>query len=106
MAAAGPRGPEQDPAYRPAPPSLTGRGMPRVSGGARSVKRSTELFPRVVRAPHERTGLDVADAERLARPLVLGELLGRDPAVHRQVEPRGLEVLAHGHDVAPRVGQV
>src|SRR4029450_5467088 len=103
MAAAGPRGPEQDPAYRPAPPSPTRCGMGRMSDGARSVECSTELFPSVVRAPHERTGLDVADAERLAGPLVLGELLGPHPPVHRQVEPRGLEVLAHGHDVAARL---
>ena len=68
----------QDPAYRPAPPSL--RALIAVAATARR-----SCVPRVVAGTHERPGLDVRDPHRLAVGLVRGELLGRGPAMHGQV---------------------
>ena len=68
--------------------------------------RPLELRAGVVRAPNERPGFHVRDAHGLARALVLGELVGRDPAIDRQVELRRLQVLAHRHQIAARVPQV
>src|SRR3989304_1181244 len=82
MAATGPRGPAQDPAYRPAPPS---------PASARA-----SCFP----------AWDELPTSRPAAPLVAGEFLGRDPAVHGQVVPGRLQVLTHRDDVAARFGQI
>ncbi len=57
----------------------------------------------VVAAADERAALDDLEAAAEAFGLEVGELLGGDPAVDRQVVSCGLQVLADGQDVA-RIG--
>src|SRR3990170_8462516 len=61
------------------------------------------LFLRVVRAAHEWAGLDVGETER-HRPLAQGgKFLGRVVAHDGEMLAGGLQVLAHGEDVAADV---
>src|SRR5262245_65427698 len=62
-------------------------------------RRLRDVFPRVVRAADERTGLDVAEAEPERDPLELRELGGRQVALHRQVVSARLQVLSEGDGV-------
>jgi hypothetical protein len=48
----------------------------------------------------------VSDADRLADALVLGELIRRDPPVHREMELGWPQVLADRDDVASGVGEI
>src|SRR6266545_3436055 len=57
------------------------------------------LLVRAVRAAHERTREDRAEAERLALLAQPAELVRMHPAVDRRVLRRGLQVLADRHDV-------
>ena len=60
----------------------------------------------MVRGPNQRPGLNVGEAHLPATSRVLGEFIRRYPPVYWEVELRRLEVLAHGDDVAPGVGEV
>ena len=77
-----------------------------LPGAGQGGRRPLELLPRVIGAPNERSRLDVRDAEGLTDTLVVGELIGRHPAIHREVERRGLQVLADRHEVASGVAEV
>ena len=64
--------------------------------------------PGPIRRPHQRPGQHAGEADRLREPLVLDELLGLDPALHRVVAHRRPQVLGDGDDVAAglvKVGQ-
>ena len=83
--------------------------------GARSSPAAAPATPRlarwsccpgVVRAPTSGPASTWRDPQGLADARVLGELLGRDPPVDRQVERGRLQVLAHRQDVAAGLDEV
>ena len=78
---------------------LGGRRDPCLDG-------ALQLFPGVVAGSDQRPRLDVGDPHLLADPLVLGELIGLDPAVDGQVVRGRLQVLAHREDVDAGVAEV
>ncbi len=70
------------------------------SGFGGRILKAEDLFLGMVAGADQGAGLDVAEAHRFADAFVVGELLGRDPAVDGQVPAGGLKVLADGEDVA------
>src|SRR5688500_12233230 len=64
-----------------------------------SYARRLNLLPCVVAGPHERSALDVSEAELHADLVEAAELLRRDVAIEWDVTVRGAEVLAQREDV-------
>src|SRR5579864_1251918 len=69
-------------------------------------EKGVRLFVCVIRAPHERTGFDVSEAQAEGDALDVQEFLRRVVPRHGEVGQGRPQILADGEDLAVHVAQV